>query len=257
MISFNNKRHEFTPTESRLFAPKSVEKRGREAEDEKTSQFVQKLGEEGSPLKLGKVALGKLRYAQATMRDTTSDGLPVDQMAKNMREAGYDRKHPINVVIMPPGPHDSPLKPQEPGKLVAFDTRRTKAARKVAREVLPDEEFFAYVKLKDHKEPAENEYESLKHLTFKNNKIPEHIRKVWIHEWNRWHEPRRLAEAGITPQTWGHLIKLRMAMSMNVSDSDKAKTNAGFKVSPFVRKSREPRQNEGVVRENATKRNLF
>lgn len=211
-----------------------------------------------STVKLYKKDIAELRYAQATMKDTTRDGLPVEQMAKNMAQAGYDRKYPIHVVIMPPGPEDSPLKPQETGKLVAFDTRRTKAARIAAKE-LSNDEFFAYVKMKNHNELATQEYESLRHLTFENKSIPEFIRKVWITEWDKWHDPTLLDSKGIVPKTWGHLIKLRMAMSMDQSRSNQAETNAGFKVSPFVRKTQDPAQQKEKQPLNLTARrsNLF
>jgi hypothetical protein len=191
-----------------------------------------------SPKKLSKEALKNLRYAQSSMKDTTGDGLPIEQMVSNMKTEGYKREYAMNVVIMPPGSQDSPLKPSEAGKMVAFDTRRTKAAREAAKQLV-DEEFHAFAQIREHHEPAEKEYRALEHLTFENKKIPQHIRKVWIKEWNRWHSNSRLEKRGITPKTWGHLIVLRMAMSMEIEKSDKAETHAGFKESPFVRKTRQ------------------
>lgn len=190
-----------------------------------------------SPAKLNNEGIKRLRYAQASMKDTTRDGLPVQELAKNMAKKGYDRRHPIHVVTMPPGPDDSPLKPNETGKLVAYDTRRTKAARQAAHE---EEEFFAYVKMKDHREIAEADYESLRHLTFENKAIPTFVRRVWVQEWNKWHDPQLLKENDIIPKSWGHLIKLRMAMSLDKSRSNQAKTSAGFKESPFVREAKKP-----------------
>ena len=157
---------------------------------------------------------------------------------------------------MPPGPEDSPLKPQEIGKLVAFDTRRTKAAR-LAANVQSDDAFFAYVKMKKHNELAIEEYENLRHLTFENKSIPESIRRVWIKEWGKWHDSTLLEGNGIIPKTWGHLIKLRMAMSMDQSRSNQAKTNAGFKVSPFVRKTKEPPRHREEQPSAAKRGNLF
>ncbi len=201
-----------------------------------------------SPVKLlNNEGVKKLRYAQASMKDTTRDGTAVTQLAKTMATKGYDRRHPIHVVTMPPGPADSPG-----DKKVAYDTRRTKAARQAATE---DKEFFAYVKMKDHSETAEKDYESLRHLTFENKGIPHFIRSAWIREWDKWHDPDLLKQHGIVPKSWGHLIKLRMAMSIDRSRSNQAKTNAGFKESPFVRKTQEAPKPQGGF--SAAKRNIF
>ena len=73
----------------------------------------------------------KLRYAQASMKDETRNGLPIAELVENMLNTGFNKKYPIRVIHMPPGPGDSPE-----GKLVAFDTRRTKAARQADRRLL-------------------------------------------------------------------------------------------------------------------------
>lgn len=264
MHPYNNIRHEFklpskNPATQETKSSREQEARATQASEDKVVRsttsiiLVRAPGKTESPVKLGKEALKNLRYAQASMKDTTKDGIAVAQMAINMAKTGYDRKYPINVVIMPAGPADSPLKPQETGKLVAFDTRRTKAAR-IAAKALSNNDFFAYARLKNHSEPAEQEYESLRHLTFENKLIPQKIRKIWILEWDKWHDKRLLDGYGITPKTWGHLIKLRMAMSMDKFRSNQAKTHAGFKESPFLRKTKKDPQPSET---STARRNLF
>ena len=180
----------------------------------------------------------KLRYAQSSMKDETRDGLAIPELVKIMKSSGYDNNYPIRVVHMPAGQNDSPNE-----KLVSFDTRRTKAARQADRE-LENTKFYALAKIQHYNDLAEEEYTSLKHLTFYNKKIPRYIRSEWILAWDEWHEKDRLEEAGIKPRTWGHLVKLRMAMSMDRKRSFHADNHNGFKESPFVRVTKKnPRVN--------------
>lgn len=169
----------------------------------------------------------------------TGDGLPVSELVRKMREDGYDARYPMQFVQMPPGPGDSPLKPGQAHKMVSMDTRRLSAARAVAK-MAGSENFRAAARVHEANDPAPVEYEQLRHLTFQNRKIPPWVRTIWIAQWNEWHKPEMLTAHGIVSGSWGHLIKLRMAMSTNVERSAQAATNAGFKKSPDVRKSRAP-----------------
>lgn len=187
--------------------------------------------------------LAKLRYAQASMKMETSDGTPLEELTQTMLSRGFDAKHAINVVEMSPSKLDSPAK-----KRVAFDTRRTSAARAAAKHYLGDE-FSATIKLHKKNELAPNEYEGLRHLTFKNNKIPHGIRTIWIKAWNTWHDDELLKSNNIVKGTWGHLIKLRMAMSTDPVRSKLALGHSGFKESPTKRKTRRPIKRKLDMRE--------
>lgn len=184
--------------------------------------------------------LARLRYAQASMKTETSDGLSLEELTQKMLKEGYDSRHAINVVEMSPSKYDSPEK-----KRVAFDTRRTSAARAAAKHYL-GAEFSATIKLHKKDEPAAKEYEGLRHLTFENKKIPEWIRIIWIEAWEKWHNDDLLADNNIIKGTWGHLIKLRMAMSTDPVRSELAIGHSGFKLSPVRRKTATRRRTTSI-----------
>ncbi len=171
--------------------------------------------------------LQQLRYAQSSMSTETGDGIPLDELKDRMLSDGFIPEHAIRTVIMSPSRGESPSK-----KWVAFDTRRTSAARSAARE---DSDFQASLRLHGKHEPAQEEYEALRHLTFYNRKIPPRIRQQWIKSWHQWHRPEVLAEWNITPKTWGHLIKLRMGMSTDPKRKAIAEQLSGFVQSPHKR----------------------
>ena len=112
--------------------------------------------------KIKKINPSKLRYAQASMKDETRNGLPIPTLVENMKKEGYNPRYPIRVVRMSPAKDDSPG-----DNLVAYDTRRTNAARKAYREL---EDFLVVAEVVDYKAPAEEEYRQLQHLTFENRK---------------------------------------------------------------------------------------
>lgn len=179
--------------------------------------------------------LARLRYAQASMKSETSDGISLQELTRRMMNEGFDENSAIRVVLMSPSKDDSPKK-----KLVAFDTRRTSAARAAAKKSL-DQIFEATVEKYSKHDPAPTEYSALEHLTFHNKKIPHWVRRIWIDAWRTWHEDALLRRNNITVGTWGHLIKLRMAMSTDPSRRALSFTQSGFKKSPVKRPMRRPR----------------
>lgn len=176
--------------------------------------------------------LVRLRYAQASMKSETGDGLPLEELTRRMMTDGYDENYPIRVVLMSPSKNDSPNK-----KAVAYDTRRTSAARAASKRKL-DAIFTATVIRYSKHDAAPREYAALEHLTFKNTKIPGWVRDIWIEAWNTWHDESLLKKCNIKVGTWGHLVKLRMAMSTDPSKSKMSLIHSGFKESPMKRASR-------------------
>lgn len=187
--------------------------------------------------------LARLRYAQASMKDATSDGIPLETLKNRMLSDGYNPEHPIRTVVMSPTKGESPKK-----KLVAFDTRRTSAARAAARE---NDTFEAMLEMHDKHETAQKEYEGLKHLTFHNRKIPRHIRDQWITKWNEWHLPEVLEKWNLQVGTWGHLVKLRMAMSTDPVSQRLAKKHSGFQTSPVKRTTLKRRVHDDFSRKKS------
>ena len=172
-------------------------------------------------------SLLRLRYAQASMKGETRDGLSLEELINNIRNEGFNSKYPIRVVIMERSIGDTPKKE----KAVAFDTRRKHAVRQLARENLsglrvPIEIHYGETK-------AEVEFEGMRHLVFDNKKIPERVRADWIKSWYKWNDLEFLKTKNITKGSWAHLVKLRMAMTQDSERKRRVAQESGFKESPY------------------------
>lgn len=202
------------------------------------------------------------RFAQDSVKATTRDGQTITELATSMYEDGYNPETPMRVVLMDPGPEDSPEK-----KPVTFDTRRAVAARELARWLLNEsgdsqeavEIPEVAIEWHDSNEKAAREYKALKHLTFDNPNVPARIRQIAIENWHKWHDPERLARANVNVGTFGHLVLLRMAQSVNKENSDQANYHHGFKQSPVKRglAGRQVSQGYHSTSRGSLRRNLF
>ena len=115
--------------------------------------------------------------------------------------------------------------------LVSFDNRRLVAAK---RALAKGADPKVHAIIVDQDEAAAREYATLRGLALSPRKPLSRAAARDLREaWNTWDDPELLADQGIRKGSWGHCIKIRMAMDLNPRRL--AESTSGYAETPIVR----------------------
>ena len=180
----------------------------------------------------------RLRASQDSVSCVTGGGITLEALGETFATEGWDpTRDPLKVVKMP-GTDMDPVEDGANHHLVSFDNRR-RSALMIALRQEADPGVVADVHT--HDEPAVSEYKNLKKFAKSGPRsIPQHIRNHIKNAWRTWNDPVRLRKHGITPRSWGHCIKIRMAMG--AEKGDLAKLYNGFHETPKKRRRGQKRR---------------
>lgn len=168
---------------------------------------------EGKGVRLTVDQLWRIRPSQDSIASATREGQTLKALGHSIAISGWNDKCPPITLVKMPGTDYDPVEEDALHHLVAYDNRRRSAIRR-ALEAGASPAVIATIHHAD--DPAHNEFRRLRAFTHaESSPIPEYIREHMQDAWNEWNDDTLLDEYGIIRASWGHLIKLRMAMGFN------------------------------------------